>query len=93
MIHLLAAVVQGLVLRDPHTVGRIVAVLRTRDPLARVAAATALNVRAAVRVLSRRLADPPELDEALELLVRDGLVNRVGGLLGASRARPSARNN
>jgi hypothetical protein len=34
----------------------------------------------------RRLSDVPRVDEAVEHLVRDGIANRVGELIGASRA-------
>jgi hypothetical protein len=36
--------------------------------------------------LRRLLPDVPRLDEAVEQLVRDGVVNRVGDLAGASGA-------
>jgi hypothetical protein len=36
--------------------------------------------------LRRLLPDVARLDEAVEQLVRDGVVNRVGDLVGASRA-------
>jgi hypothetical protein len=39
-----------------------------------------------VEELRRLLPDVPRLDEAVEQLVRDGVVNRVGDLIGASRA-------
>lgn len=34
----------------------------------------------------RRLTEVPELDEALELVVRDGLASRLGELAGVTRA-------
>jgi hypothetical protein len=39
----------------------------------------------------RQLSDVPELDEALELLLQDGLATRLGELLGASRAAVRTR--